>query len=68
MFLNRLTEEECIVLKEIKNHWKILKREHSVLNDHSSHIAVEMEKNSKYYIISCLSFVSSNNINTVYPQ
>ncbi|XP_039544595.1 uncharacterized protein LOC120491071 [Pimephales promelas] len=47
MLLNRLTEEECIVLKEIKNHWKSLKREHSVLNDHSSHIAVEMEKNKQ---------------------
>lgn len=48
MILNRLTEEECIVLKEIKNHWKSLKREYSVLNDHSRHIDIEMKKNSKY--------------------
>ncbi|XP_056091635.1 uncharacterized protein LOC130071045 [Rhinichthys klamathensis goyatoka] len=47
MLLNRLTEEECIVLKEIKNHWKSLKREHSVLNDHSSHIAIEIKKNKQ---------------------
>ncbi|CAM4491128.1 unnamed protein product [Leuciscus chuanchicus] len=47
MILNRLTEEECIVLKEIKNHWKSLKREYSVLNDHSRHIDIEMKKNKQ---------------------
>ncbi|XP_073799249.1 uncharacterized protein isoform X2 [Danio rerio] len=45
MLLNRLTEEECVVLKEIRNHWKCLKRDHSLLNDLSSNIDVDKERN-----------------------
>lgn len=47
MLLNRLTEEECIVLKEIRNHWKSLTREHSLLNDLLSHVAVEIKENKQ---------------------
>lgn len=63
MLLNRLTEEECIVLKEIRNHWKSLTREHSLLNDLLSHVAVEIKENSKHYILFCLSCLDNINNN-----
>ncbi|XP_048031290.1 uncharacterized protein LOC125258405 isoform X1 [Megalobrama amblycephala] len=44
MLLKRLTEEECIVLNEIRNHWKSLKRDLSLLNDLSCHVAVDITK------------------------
>ncbi|KAI7811312.1 hypothetical protein IRJ41_013022 [Triplophysa rosa] len=47
MLFKRLKEEECIVLKEIKNHWKSLKRDFSVLNDLSRDVAVYVKKNDQ---------------------
>ncbi|CAB1332308.1 unnamed protein product [Coregonus sp. 'balchen'] len=46
MLLRRLKEEELIVLKEVKQHWEILKRESENVQDLALHMALDLSRQS----------------------